>query len=185
MEAWPAALWSIRLDSYCYFCTELEWEAVPNHFGPKKMLKRYAQRCFLFFSTFALRPQRKHFRRHFKAIIIVKCQYFALGVAKIACQHSPRIIYFFFATPLTKYSIFCKKTSELLILHRFYKHFTIFPLTATCPGNDFGPPPGAQGSPLGSLKGPLGPLKDPFGPLKGPSGLLKDPSGLLRDPLGP
>ena len=64
-----------------------------------------------------------------------------------------------FATPLTKYSIFCKKTSELLILHRFSKHFTIFPLTATCPGNDFGPPPGAQGSPLGPLKDPLGPLK--------------------------
>ena len=86
LEPSPAALLSIRLDSYCYFCTELEWEAVPNHFGPKKMLKRYAQRCFLFFSTFALRPQRKHFRRHFKAIIMVKCQYFALGVAKMACQ---------------------------------------------------------------------------------------------------
>ena len=89
LEPSPAALLSIRLDSYCYFCTELQREAYPEHFGPKKMLKRYAQRCFLFFSTFALRPQRKHFRRHFKAIIMVKCQYVALGVAKMACQKRP------------------------------------------------------------------------------------------------
>ena len=95
LEPSPAALLSIRLDSYCYFCTELEREAVPNHFGPKKMVKRYAQRCFLFFSTFALRPQRKHFRRHFKAIIMVKWQYFALGVAKNACKKTPRIIHIF------------------------------------------------------------------------------------------
>ena len=103
LEAWPAALLSIRLDSYCYFCTELQREATANHFGPKKMFKRYAQRCFLFFLTFALRPQRKHFRRHFKVIIMVKCKYVALGVAKIACQKTPRFFVCVFATPLTKY----------------------------------------------------------------------------------
>ena len=117
LEAWPAALWSICLDSYCYFCTELEWEADPNHFGPKKMLKRYAQRCFLFFSTFALRPQRKHFRRHFKAIIMVKCQYFALGVAKMACQKTPRIIHIFF----------CNTSNE--IFNILQKNITILNIT--------------------------------------------------------
>ena len=127
LEPSPEALLSIRLDSYCYFCTELEWEAASNHFRPKKMLKRYAQRCFLFFSTVALRPQRKHFRRHFKAIIMVKCQCFALGVAKMACQKTPRFVFFVFvATPLTKYSIFYKITKKILILRRFYNDFSTF-----------------------------------------------------------
>ncbi len=96
LEPSPAALLSTRLDSYCYFCTELEREAVADHCGPKKMLKRYAQRCFLFFSTFALCPQRKHFRRYFKAIIMVKCKYFALGVAKMASQKTHIIIHIYF-----------------------------------------------------------------------------------------
>ena len=47
----------------------------------------------------------------------------------------------------------------MLILHRCYNHFALFPLTVTCPGNDCGPPPGAKGSLVGSLKGPLEPLK--------------------------
>ena len=61
LEAWPAALWSIRLDSYCYFCTELQREAYPEHFGPKKMLKRYAQRCFLFSQLLLYVPSENTF----------------------------------------------------------------------------------------------------------------------------
>ena len=58
---------------------------------------------------------------------MVKCQYFALGVAKIACQKNVQNnTYFFFATPLTKYAIFYKKTSTFLILRRFYNDFATF-----------------------------------------------------------
>ena len=126
LEPWPAALLSTRLDSYCYCCTELEREAVADHFGPKKMLKRYAQRCFLFFSTFALRPQRKHFRRHVKGIMMVKCQYFALGVTKIACQKTPTIIHTFCCNTSNEIFNILQKKHFFLILRRFYNDFATF-----------------------------------------------------------
>ncbi len=36
LEPSPAALLSIRLDSYCYFCTELQREAAGTILGPKR-----------------------------------------------------------------------------------------------------------------------------------------------------